>query len=404
MRPAPERPGWQILTGEYAPDPGGVGDYTRLVAEGLAALGAEVQVWAPPSRSGDAGGDVASPGVTVRREAGRWSAADLARVGRGIDRAPAPRRILVQFAPNMYGYRGMNPHLGGWLAGRRRRGDHIRVMFHEVMYVVKPGDGAGRRALARVQRHLAGWILAAADAVDVSVPAWERLLRPADPAVGRAYHWRPVPSNIPVVDDPGAVAAIRARYAPAVAGSALIGSFGTFADDVAAMVAGAVLPLLEGRPDRAALLIGRGGERTAERWLRDRPGLAGRVHATGARGPDDVSRHLQACDVLVQPYPGGVCTKRGSLMAGIAHGLPVVTTVGEVTEPFWEGSGAVAMAPEGDAPALAALAESLLADPGARARLGDAARALYEARCDVSHTVAALAGVARPGPAEAAIP
>jgi len=38
---------WAILTGEYPPQPGGVSDYTRLVAEGLAVGGDEVHVWAP---------------------------------------------------------------------------------------------------------------------------------------------------------------------------------------------------------------------------------------------------------------------------------------------------------------------------------------------------------------------
>ena len=38
---------WHIITGEYPPQPGGVSDYTRLVAEGLAAAGDAVTVWAP---------------------------------------------------------------------------------------------------------------------------------------------------------------------------------------------------------------------------------------------------------------------------------------------------------------------------------------------------------------------
>ncbi len=39
---------WQIVTGEYPPQPGGVSDYTRLVARGLAGAGDRVEVWAPP--------------------------------------------------------------------------------------------------------------------------------------------------------------------------------------------------------------------------------------------------------------------------------------------------------------------------------------------------------------------
>ena len=43
---------WHILTGEYPPQPGGVSDYTRMVAEGLAAAGDEVVVWAPQGQVG----------------------------------------------------------------------------------------------------------------------------------------------------------------------------------------------------------------------------------------------------------------------------------------------------------------------------------------------------------------
>ena len=35
---------WQVITGEYPPQPGGVGDYTAQVAAGLAAAGDEVHV------------------------------------------------------------------------------------------------------------------------------------------------------------------------------------------------------------------------------------------------------------------------------------------------------------------------------------------------------------------------
>ena len=36
---------WHLITGEYPPQPGGVADYTRLVAQGLADVGDKVHVW-----------------------------------------------------------------------------------------------------------------------------------------------------------------------------------------------------------------------------------------------------------------------------------------------------------------------------------------------------------------------
>jgi hypothetical protein len=38
---------WHMITGEYPPQAGGVSDYSRVVARGLAAAGDTVHVYAP---------------------------------------------------------------------------------------------------------------------------------------------------------------------------------------------------------------------------------------------------------------------------------------------------------------------------------------------------------------------
>jgi glycosyltransferase involved in cell wall biosynthesis len=381
---------WQILTGEYPPQSGGIADYTQMIARGLAARGDEVHVWAvaSPGGAGPGGDEVEAPGLTIHRRVTSWSRDDFRSIGRAIDRHEAPRRILVQFAPNLFGYRGMNPHLAGWLAGRRRAGDATRVMFHEVMYIVKPGDRPALRALAAAQRLLASRLLRAAGEVDVNTLMWEDLLRPSDTS-RRPYNWCPVPSNIPVVDDPAGVASARRRL-ESTPGGALIGSFGTFAKDHSALLEAAFVPPLLTQPDRGGVLIGRGGPRVADAWLGRHPGLAGRLSATGEADPGEVSRYLQACDLLVQPYPGGVAGKRGSVMAGLSHGVATVTTRPIRSEPIWTESRAVAVADEGDGPGMVDRIERLLADPVVRARLGEAGRRLYGRRFAPEYTLDTL--------------
>ena len=51
---------WHLITGEYPPRLGGVSDYTRAVAAGLALNGCDVHVWCP-----DSGKPPLDPGVTV---------------------------------------------------------------------------------------------------------------------------------------------------------------------------------------------------------------------------------------------------------------------------------------------------------------------------------------------------
>ena len=383
---------WHLITCEYPPQTGGVGDYTRLVAARLAGAGDAVHVWCP---AGAGGGEEANgvagagpaPGVVVHREMGGVSPADLRRVGRMLDRFAAPRCLLVQWVPHGYGYRSMNVPFCLWLWERAAlRRDRIDIMVHEPYLAF--GYGSRRQdVVAAVHRVMTAILLRAARRVWVSIPDWEACWRRY--ALGRRvpFAWLPVPSTIPVVTDPVGAAAVRARYTPA--GGSLVGHFGTYGQPVAEPLL-ALLPALLDGPDRAVLLLGRGGGALRDELTRRRPALAGRVHATGALEAADLSRHLRACDVLLQPYPDGVSTRRTSVMGGLSHGLAVVTTAGLRTEPLWAESGAVKLAPAEDLAALAEATQGLLADAAERARLGAAARALYQTRFDVSHTVKAL--------------
>jgi len=381
---------WHILTGEYPPEPGGVSDYTALLAASLAEAGAEVHVWttaADESPRSDAG-------VTVHRVAGRWSPHDLARLGAALDAFPGPRTLLAQHVPPLWGYRGLNLGFGRWLRARRAQGDDVRVMFHEVRYHTRLADKPTRWLLAAVQHLLVRDVLAASTRVYVSTPSWEPLLR-RHGAPGRhaQVDWLPVPSNIPMIADEAGVAALRDRLAPD--GETILGTFGTFSGLITSLLAQSLPCLLLGRPERRALLLGRGGERFATQLIAAHPALDGRLVAPGPLPSADISRHLQACDLLVQPYPDGVTSRRTSTMAALAHGRAMVSNQGALTEPLWADSGAVALAPSPEPAGLVRAAEALLGDPEACARLGTEARRFYERSFAIERTVETLLGATR---------
>ncbi len=233
-------------------------------------------------------------------------------------------------------------------------------------------------------------VLKAASHVDVAIPAWDALLRACRPGERRPFALRPVPSNVPVVDNLEGVAAARRRIAPN--GGAIVGSFGSFADNIAALLAAILPELLHAHPDCTAVLIGRKGEPLAARLVATHPELAGRISATGGLSPSEASTYLQACDVLVQPYPDGVSGRRGSVMAGLAHGLAVATNAGRLTEAYWAESGGVELAPTAATSATFAAAERLLADPSRRACVGTAGRDLHARRFAIERTVEAILG------------
>jgi glycosyltransferase involved in cell wall biosynthesis len=380
---------WHVLTGEYPPQAGGVADYTAIVAGLLAGRGAEVHVWTTPAAgASEAAGVEAPAGVEVHRAAGRWSAAGLRGLGAELDAFPGPRRLLIQYTPHSWGARGMNLGFCRWVARRARAGDEVRAMFHEVAYPFRRDDHPKLWVVAAAQRLMARVLVPACARLYVSTPTWDDLLpRRRHPSAG-PLRWLPVPSNVAEVADPPAVAAIRRATAPE--GTQVLGSFGTFHGWVADLLRATLPPLLRGRPDRVALLIGRNGPKFAENLIAAEPDLDGRLVATGGLAARDASRHLQACDLMIQPYPDGVSTRRGSMMAVLAHGLPAVTTVGRLSEPIWAELGCVATAPDDAPAAFVAAAETLLADPDARARLGARARDVYERRFAAERTVEGL--------------
>src|SRR5262249_37433375 len=144
-------------------------------------------------------------------------------------------------------------------------------------------------------------------------------------------------------------------------------------------LAGRVLPALSsGHPDRVGLLVGRVGRRLADVWRAADPRLAGRLIAPGALEAGEVSPHLLACDLMVQPSPAGVTCRRSTLMAGLAHGQPIVTATGHASETIWARTGCVALAPSNQPRDLVRETEALMADPARRARLASLARDTYQ--------------------------
>ena len=381
--PTPRRR-WHIITSEFPPHVGGVADYTRLVAKGLAAAGDEVHVWCPPvpPRGAD-------DGVTVHPELGGIAPGDLRRVGRQLGHWPAPRHLLVQWVPHGYGYRSMNLGLCAWLWWRSIvRRDRVDIMVHEPYLAF--WEHAWRHAgVALVHRLMTLVLIAAAHRVFVAIPGWESRWRPY--ALGRRlpFTWLPVPSSLPTGRPPAAeVAGVRERYA--VPGRPLVGHFGTYGPAMASRLLDLVPRLLQSRLRPSLLLLGDGGDAVRRPLLERHPAMADRIAAPGYLPASDLARHITACDAFVQPYPDGVSSRRTSAMAILSLGTPLVTTEGSLSEGLWRETEGVLLADVGDPDGLLAHLDQLLADEPRRLRLGQQGHELYARRFDVSHTIAAL--------------
>jgi glycosyltransferase involved in cell wall biosynthesis len=197
----------------------------------------------------------------------------------------------------------------------------------------------------------------------------------------------PIPSTIPTATRPADVYEFRRRFAP---GARVVGHFGTFGEHVGRELA-AVLPALFDRDGNVrVILIGRGGDGFALDLARHVPSSAERIHATGALAADDVAVALAACDVLFQPYPDGVTSRRTSVMAGLVNGIATISTDGPLTERVWHETNAVALVPRGDVSAAVAQIRRLLDDRAARNAQARRGLEAYRAHFDMALTVARL--------------
>lgn len=373
---------WHIVTPEYPPTTGGISHYTEQIAVGLRDAGDEVHVWCPGWESGDAGHP-----SWVHPFAGGMRRRNLRRLDTELDSFPSPRRLLVQWVPHGYGYRSMNLPFCLWLWKRARNGDTVDLMLHEAFLKFREGNWR-QDAAAVVHRLMTLILLRAASHVAVSTPAWERLWKPY--ALGKRvpFTWLPIPSNIPVTAQPEETAFLRRQLAPL--GQRILGHFGTHARAVTRMLDELLPEIFVAKHDRVLLLMGSDSQAYRESLIRKYPEVAGRVLATGTVGPESISSHLAVCDVLLQPFPDGITTRRCSAMAALSHGAPMVTTLGYLTESFWKNSRAAAMTPANRMDEFIRCVERLLDDPEELKLIGCAARRLYRDRFDTRHVISAL--------------
>jgi glycosyltransferase involved in cell wall biosynthesis len=301
-----------------------------------------------------------------------------------LNEYPAPRRVLVQWVPHGYGWRALNLPFAFWIATRALAGDRVELLVHE------PYIDMSARPLflvaALVQRAMLMTAAASATRIWVSTPSWMPAVRPYL-LRRQAIEWLPVPASVLPVEDTDGVHDLRER----IAGDRrpLVGHFGSYSPLVTDRLQPAVLQILR-ETDARMLLVGDGSDRFRASALEAAPALADRLTATGALEARALSTHLQACDVMVQPYPDGISARRTTAVALLAHGLPVVTNHGRLTEEFWRESGAVDLVDSSAPRAFTARVGHLVGDPGRRDRLGDAARDLHHRVFAVHHAVARL--------------
>jgi glycosyltransferase involved in cell wall biosynthesis len=398
--PAPLRVA--LLSAEYPPTRGGVGDYTACLARALARQAARCSVVTThlpgvrrPRRPFDP--DVC-PAIR------RWGWSSLSHL-RALLRDLQPDVVHLQYQTGAF---GMHPAVNLLPLALRAAGSRAPfvVTFHDLKepYLFR-GAGPLRPLPNALLRRFA-------DAVVVTNE--QDFARAAGPKVRQI----PIGSNIdPVALGPSDRAEARARLG--LRDELAIGYFG-FVNEwkgVDTLVDAFGQLLAQGRDARLVFVGGArregasasfGFEAAIRRRLEAEP-FRGNVVWTGFGEPDEISRFLQALDVCALPFVEGASYRHGTLAAALAHGRTIVTThpppaegcggvdtsrldalVPVRTVADRSGNGAVCaeglprlvdrqnarLVPPRDPQALAAALGELADDPALRARIADGAARL----------------------------
>jgi glycosyltransferase involved in cell wall biosynthesis len=314
-----------LITGEYPPQQGGVGDFTRELARALIAAGHEAQVITGVEKQ-EAGGRI-EDGIRVQRAVNSWGLGCW-RVIADIARQQRFDVLNVQYEPVAYTMQvGVNFLPGAWV--RRKIKTPIVTTFHDLLVpYLFPKAG-------RLRRKVVEYLARRSDAVIVTNEEDRARLSNLQPPISN-LHTIPIGSNI----DPSSAgefdrAAERARWG-IQPDERLLGYFGFLNLSKGGSDLMQALKVLSDRglPVKLLLIGGRTGssdptnaEYAAQvEHVIDSLGVKDRVIATGYLEPSDASRALSLCEVMVLPYVDGASLRRGSLLAAIAHGRAIVTT------------------------------------------------------------------------------
>ena len=294
-------------------------------------------------------------------------------VDRGLTNVLAgapPRWILLQYNPFSYGRRGFAP-------GLLRDAMRVRRRWPQAPFVVT------------VHEHEA-WVRSMSDWRSTLMGAYQRaqmrlLLRMVDGVIvvretlgrelGTACTHIPVGSNI----TPVPVTAEEARARLGLSGMLVLALFGRGNPARALDHAESAIEALSsarGADGICVLNLGSGSPIPAV--------PAGvQIRTPGALSGGELSLHLRASELLLLPFTDGMSTRRTTLMAGLAHGLPVIGLQGVNTDRILiQHIDTMVLTPCGDVDAYAHAVVRLILDPTRRQAVGRAGRSLYERNFD----------------------
>jgi len=336
------------ISGSFPPKTCGIGDYTSHLVQRMRAAGADVDVWTRATSPLGNGG---------RGIVAQWDAENMDTLGRTL-RAERPSVVHLQYEPGVY---DSHPAILRLPLLARRAGANFVTTFHSL-------DGPAQWGRAH-RFALLPLLLGSRDVAVCSGRQYQVLAR--IPRLQSRVHLIPIGSNI----DP--VPVLPRLAAP---GLRLVYFGFVWRGRNIELLLHALAAVRAHSPQATLEIVGGLRDDAYHRELLQFAGTLGvSAHVTfsGDLDAGEVSQALHRADIALLPYATGVSTGRGTLMAALAHGLPLVTlSVPDNLSPLFQHGENMMLAPANDDAQFIAHTVALAQNPDLRAHVAEGAARL----------------------------
>jgi len=351
-----------ILSPLLPPMRGGLADHTWLMAKHLS----ETRPVAVLS-SRDVYTNAPFP---IRASVHDWE--DVAELDLEMAATPSDALLLWQYVPHMYGRGGVNRPLIALWKRLKREGRKQVMIAHEI--AAPWGRWPNQWWYAWNHRRQWRAIMGLADLIPISTEAWAEQWLRSEPSIARKLLTLPSPSSIERVPvGPNHRAEWRqAQGLPpdakvmlwwgSVSGPKQLMWVVDAWETACAQLGPVVLCIVGGNPSI------------------NLPGsLRSLTRIMGFLKPEEVSRCLQAADLVALPFSDGASERRTTLMAALGHGVAVASTAGHNTGSTLRKADFLSLSPADDALAFTESVLHLLRDNTARTEMARRGKEAHDA-------------------------
>jgi len=309
-----------MISAEYPPMAGGVGDYTRRLNTMLTHQGHEVAVIT--GNQGQAYRDAARI-YPVRVPV--WNGAGINSVRQTISKLQ-PEIVHIQYQTGAYQMKIAINTLPSALKRERQKGLRVVTTAHDLLppYLFPKAGMLRDWYTKRIIRDADGAIL-------TNAGDYHTVMNDSRGAWNPRAVFIPIGANVTPAPPANFDREIWRSQFDIKKGDMLLAYFGLLTHTKGLEN---LLAMMEHLPHTTRLvLIGGIGERVEDqayanaiRQLIAQKNLQERVIMTGHTEASDVSAYLIAADAVLLPFTDGYSYRRGSLITALAHGVPVITT------------------------------------------------------------------------------